>query len=154
MVWKVWQLSDFYQKCFENAKTNNIFLFDYLVIELVCYWTILEDPKCLFFYILKPNVIGRFPVLCYLNVYWNRPVTFPWGWSITRKPISAYAELSSNMSSCWLVYWTCACTCADDVIRERVQNILQNVLWKHIHVTSLTDNIQTNIKVMINTKWK
>ena len=29
-----------------------------------------------------------------------------------------------------------------------------NVLWKHIHVTSLTDNIQTNIKVMINTKWE
>ena len=34
------------------------------------------------------------------------------------------------------------------------KNILQNVLWKHIHVTSLTDNIQTNIKVMINTKWE
>ena len=32
------------------------------------------------------------------------------------------------------------------------KNILQNVLQKHIHVTSLTDNIQTNIKVMINTK--
>ena len=32
--------------------------------------------------------------------------------------------------------------------------ILQNVLRKHIHVTSLTDNIQTNIKVMINTKWE
>ena len=31
------------------------------------------------------------------------------------------------------------------------KNILQNVLPKHIHVTSLTDNIQTNIKVMINT---
>ena len=34
------------------------------------------------------------------------------------------------------------------------KNIFQNVLWKHIHVTSLTDNIQTNIKVMINTKWE
>ena len=34
------------------------------------------------------------------------------------------------------------------------KNILQNVLRKHIHVTSLTDNIQTNIKVMINTKWE
>ena len=34
------------------------------------------------------------------------------------------------------------------------KNILQNVPWKHIHVTSLTDNIQTNIKVMINTKWE
>ena len=34
------------------------------------------------------------------------------------------------------------------------KNILQNVLPKHIHVTSLTDNIQTNIKVMINTKWE
>ena len=31
------------------------------------------------------------------------------------------------------------------------KNILQNVLRKHIHVTSLTDNIQTNIKVIINT---
>ena len=28
------------------------------------------------------------------------------------------------------------------------KNILQNVLQKHIHVTSLTDNIPTNIKVM------
>ena len=34
------------------------------------------------------------------------------------------------------------------------KNILQDVLWKHIHVTSLTDNIQTDIKVMINTKWE
>ena len=33
------------------------------------------------------------------------------------------------------------------------KNILQNVLPKHIHVTSLTDNIQTNIKVIINTNW-
>ena len=31
------------------------------------------------------------------------------------------------------------------------KNILQNVLQKHIHVTSLTDNIPTNIKVIINT---
>ena len=29
--------------------------------------------------------------------------------------------------------------------------ILQNVLPKHIRVTSFTDNIQTNIKVIINT---
>ena len=32
------------------------------------------------------------------------------------------------------------------------KHIFQNVLRKHIHVTSLTDNFQTNIKVMINTK--
>ena len=52
-----------------------------------------------------------------------------------------YAELSSNMSSCWLVYWTCTRALVDDVICACMRTMLSVCMCGRHHLHSCADDI-------------